>query len=392
MKENWTKQMKQKLEGHKMAPPVGLWEDLSREMAIQSAPVVASKAPVSRRWYWAAAAAILAIVGFFAFYHVDEAQAPLTAAEPEAAHPNEPVLLAHVPVVNKVASTIVEPQSEMVEADLQKTVGEDSPQETAEEITLQETVEEITPQETEDDVNSIASAETKHTYLPEVVEPATVSLKADEVERWSLGLSGSNGLLAATNNLSTQMDMPPYYQSAPYTYLNGMDENKLVQAYTDNQMESKHKVPVRIGLSLQYQLTDNLALLSGISYSYLESEFISPVYSHRNYTQKLSYLGVPLGVSWKLWSSGGLGVYLTGGALLEKCIDSKVSQGEMNARPWQLSLNASAGAEYHFTRQLGVYLEPSLGYYFDDGSSLEHYYKEHPLAPSLQFGLRLHLK
>ena len=33
-----------------------------------------------------------------------------------------------------------------------------------------------------------------------------------------------------------------------------------------------------------------------------------------------------------------------------------------------------------------------LGYYFKDGTSLEHYYKEHPLTPSIEFGLRLHLK
>ena len=50
-----------------------------------------------------------------------------------------------------------------------------------------------------------------------------------------------------------------------------------------------------------------------------------------------------------------------------------------------------AGAEYSFTSLLGVYLEPSLGYYFDDGSTLEHYYKEHPMAPSISFGLRFNL-
>ena len=79
MKEDWTKQMKQKLEGHHMEPPVGLWEGISREMATQSAPVVSSKTSIIRRWYWAAAAAVLAVVGFFAFYHVDESQAPLEA-------------------------------------------------------------------------------------------------------------------------------------------------------------------------------------------------------------------------------------------------------------------------------------------------------------------------
>ena len=60
-------------------------------------------------------------------------------------------------------------------------------------------------------------------------------------------------------------------------------------------------------------------------------------------------------------------------------------------KPWQWSFNASAGAEYAITPLLGLYLEPSLGYYFHDGTSFEHYYKEHPLAPSIEFGLRLHI-
>jgi hypothetical protein len=75
-------------------------------------------------------------------------------------------------------------------------------------------------------------------------------------------------------------------------------------------------------------------------------------------------------------------LYLSGGLMLEKCLNDK---------PWQWSVNAAAGMEYILTREIGVYLEPSLGYYFDDDSSLEHYYKEHPWAPSFEFGLRLHV-
>ena len=68
--------------------------------------------------------------------------------------------------------------------------------------------------------------------------------------------------------------------------------------------------------------------------------------------------------------------------MLEKCL---------NEKPWQWSIEAAAGIEYSIVRQLGLYLEPSLGYYFKDGTSFDHYYKEHPLAPSIEFGLRLHL-
>lgn len=65
MKENWTIDMKQKLEGHKMAPPAGLWEGISSEMGLQKEP--APKAVAIGRWQWVAAM-FLALVGFFLVY------------------------------------------------------------------------------------------------------------------------------------------------------------------------------------------------------------------------------------------------------------------------------------------------------------------------------------
>ncbi len=92
-------------------------------------------------------------------------------------------------------------------------------------------------------------------------------------------------------------------------------------------------------------------------------------------------MGLPVGLAWKLLSDSRLQVYVSGGTILEKCV---------NDEPWQWSLNGAVGAEYVASRRVGFYLEPSLGYYFDDGTQLEHYYKEHPLAPSIELGVRLH--
>ena len=138
-------------------------------------------------------------------------------------------------------------------------------------------------------------------------------------------------------------------------------------------------------------MNSNLALLGGVSYTHLYSEFSLPQYK-LNYSYKLHYLGIPLGVVWQLWSISNLKFYVSGGAMLEKCLSADTEGGiNVSEKPWQWSIDAAVGAEYGFTRHLGFYLEPSLGYYFDDGTSLEHYYKEHPLAPSIEFGLRLHL-
>ena len=69
MKESWEEQMRRKLEGHKVAPPEGLWDDICKELGVIPAPVLTpSRRRTNKRWYYAVAAAILALAGFFAVY------------------------------------------------------------------------------------------------------------------------------------------------------------------------------------------------------------------------------------------------------------------------------------------------------------------------------------
>ncbi len=400
MKEDWTKQMKQKLEGHQMTPPEELWEGISNQMGLE--PVPAHKSVVIRRWIWAAAAVVLALVGFFAFYNFDEEQPKLeahnettTASRPVSQEADNQPISADKPSITVEPKTADKPkllamatqQTSITETNNLDVI-EEQPETSIEEPAVPSAEEKSEPQQ---ELKS-ESQQKKQTYLPDVVEPVTTASYSESSSKWTIGLAGSNGLLLAANNYANSTNVQPLYNDASpaHYYTNGM--GNIAQAFTYTDVESKHHIPLRLGISLQYQLTDRLALLSGINYTYLESEFIYPLHNNLDFNQKLSYLGIPVGISWKIWATDHFNIYLTGGTMLEKCIKADVSEGELNTHPWQWSINAAAGAEYHFTRQFGVYLEPSLGYYFNDGTKLEHYYKDHPLAPSLQFGLRLHLK
>ena len=397
MKEDWTKQMKQKLEGHKMTPPAGLWEAISNQMGLEPTPT--PKPTIIRRWYWAAAAVVLALVGFFAFYDFNDNQPKLEAKSEVEIKPrpaiqdvdNEPTIPEEAPVSEKPLSPTkhsflkVQPtllaQTNIQQIDIEET---DKQEEVIEEQPAT-SVEEKSEAKTE-------IKQKKQTYLPDVIEPTTTASYSETSSKWTIGLAGSNGLLLAANNYVNSMNTQPLYSDASPANYYTSSMNDFAKAYTYTDVESKHHIPLRLGLSLQYQLNDRLALLTGINYTFLKSEFSYPQHQHLNFNQKLSYLGIPIGLSWKIWSSKHFNIYLAGGTMLEKCVKAEVSEGDIDTHPWQCSINAAAGAEYNFTRQFGVYLEPSLGYYFNDGTKLEHYYKEHPLAPSLQFGLRLHLK
>jgi hypothetical protein len=433
MKEDWTEQLKRKLEGHKMPPPEGLWEDITKQMGFSSEPV--RKPTAIKRLYWVAAAAILALVGFFVFQNGNDNEQPLQA-EVSSQQPDSPQLVSTQPAPEQSASELpvsgpsdsehtVPQQSAshpilaLVQTQTSSRHDEANQQETTAEPISEETEsmlpEPAVPSSSENQQTEPSQTQKKQPHqenriqeLPDEWLTERSSLASSR--QWSIGVNASGGLLAANTFQRTDR---LYSQHGTFTY-NG-DKSPTGPAgwaygepekgsdnyqgyyfvnnysYTLTEYVSKHHLPIRFGLSVQYQLNNHLALHSGISYTYLYSEFSIPLYQNLSYDQKLHYLGIPLGVTWQLWSTNRFHFYLSGGAMVEKCVRADVDGSSVSKKPWQWSVAAAAGAEYTFIPQLGVYLEPSLGYYFDDGTSLEHYYKEHSLVPSIMFGLRLHL-
>ena len=387
MKENWTTDMKQKLEGHKMAPPAGLWEGISSEMGLQKEP--APKAVAIKRWHWVVAALVLALVGFFALYqfpqdelfpHVaqtsQEQEAPMTKTE---STDNQPLALAdspqptHIQVSPKIAKDTTPQDAE--ETTSPQDEKETSSQQVAEETASQQVAEE-TSQQTSALTHRQQHSEEQH-YTADYKNKQLSALKSRN--QWTLGLNASGGLLASVGKSSMGQS---YVNVADVVDPGAGGFTQPISSSTTYDVEAKHRLPVTLGLSVHYQLNARLALLTGINYTYLYSEFSTPLYPNIYREQKLHYLGIPVGLSWLFWKTSAFSFYLSGSAMLQKCL---------NEKPWQWSVNASAGAEYAITPLIGLFLQPSLGYYFHDGTSFEHYYKEHPLAPSIEFGLRLHL-
>ena len=389
MKENWTTDMKQKLEGHKMAPPAGLWEGISSEMGLQKEPV--SKTVAIRRWHWVVAALVLALVGFFALYQFPQDESfPQVAQTLQEQEPpmmktesgdNQPLALADSPQRNhtqfspKIAEDTT-PQDAEETSSQQNTGKTSSPQDT-EETAVQQVAEE-TPQQTSVVTHRQQPSEEQHHTAHHPTKQPSASVTDNQ---WSVGLNASGGLLASSSFGKSSMGQS-YACDADVVDPGVNGTTQPIPSSTTYDVEAKHRLPVTLGLSVHYQLNARLALLTGINYTYLYSEFSTPLYPNIYREQKLHYLGVPVGLSWLFWKTSGFSFYLSGSAMLQKCL---------NEKPWQWSVNASAGAEYAITPLLGLYLEPSLGYYFHDGTSFEHYYKEHPLAPSIEFGLRLHI-
>ena len=165
----------------------------------------------------------------------------------------------------------------------------------------------------------------------------------------------------------------------------------------------KHKLPIKAGLSVRYKITPRLSLESGVTYSYLSSELTAGSKGNRYETdQTLQYIGIPLKVNYSLWGNRYWEVYVSAGGEVEKCVAGKsetnyvvdgkkvsTDHEDVKVKPLQCSLNAAAGLQFNILPNLGVYAEPGVGYYFNNGSKVETIYKEKPFNFNLKAGLRL---
>lgn len=170
-------------------------------------------------------------------------------------------------------------------------------------------------------------------------------------------------------------------------------------AYKDVQTDERveHHQPIRFGVSLRYQLNDRWSLESGLTYSLLTASITRTTESLvESADQSLSYVGIPLSVSYRIWGSSRFSVYASAGTLVEKMVSGRRSNSKgttsVSIHPLQLSLNGAIGAEYLLSDRFSLFFEPGLGYYFDNGSSVPTLYQEQPWVLNLNLGLRLNLR
>lgn len=411
MSDNWEELLRKKLKNYEMEPPPGLWEDICKQMNIPFGLKSSRLTGTAQRW-WAVAAVVLALVGCFVVYEMSDSEQPLQAdAVPQQ---QTSLLPSSEPVLDKQSPSqqqedIVCPRQKSLSSRFltlsqnqeDRSLDSDAKPESRtcspDSVTYQENpTEEQKPQDHETDKSMIQpSPQYQAVGSPDSHVPTTKHSSGSG--QWTIGLNASGGLLAANNSVRADRLYLAAADFEKYSYLDFSNDKSYnqnvntVTSYVLTEHVSKHSLPLRLGLSLHYQLNQCLALLSGINYTRLYSEFSFPLYGNISCSQRLHYIGIPLGVTWQLWTANRFRLYLSGGTLVEKCVSVDLDGDYAGKKPWQWSVNAAAGAEYVFTPLLGAYIEPSLGYYFSDGTQLEHYYKEHPLAPSIEFGLRMHL-
>lgn len=432
MKTNWQKDIHDRLGSYEKDAPEGLWEGISRRMPklndggmLTDKPQRTAKFRMWRVAGVAAAASVALVIGYnFLGNDVQDniniptnttnhhnmlasnkkplGNKPTGVCAEQATH-SEDNLLAEQPTLANASTEQPTLASASMETDVKEISNKEENNSKKEENSKKENGQtEVKPEKREDNRMLRKNQDDALLAYNDVTER---SGSTDAPSRWTVS-TGAMGGLGASGTTTAYGDYlvlscPGVADTKDSPMLDMSSVNRDVETKT----EYEHHLPIRIGLSVAYALTDRLSISSGLTYTRLSSD-IKDASMESNYLgeQRLHYVGIPVNVSYKVASSRWISLYGTAGVLAEKCVSGTTDEGyvenntmkytnthDISSKPLQMSVNAGVGIQFNVHDNVGIYAEPGLSYYFDDGSALQTIYKEKPLNFNLNVGVRFKL-
>lgn len=419
MKEKWTKDIHDRLGSYEKDAPEGLWDSIRSNMPQMEN--VRMRRPEHRHALLyttarritavAAAACVALIVGYRVYNNGGDTPTP-QANVTMATHNNKAV------VKTKVESGQTEHDNQGTDRLLaaahigsSKEVGMARVSDVAPDTLPIDTTQSVSTTsnahvQTNDNKRSDEMPTThRHTSTPQTYYVADNRNTGESSSRWSVSTGVMGAMSSSLTVRSIGQDVAAAgpddseWEDNPILGIGVLNQGK------DITTETRHRLPVRIGLNVAYAVTKRLSIESGLTYTRLSSDISEGTKDNYFYgDQKLDYIGVPINVKYKLVNSHRFSIYTSVGVLAEKCVSGKATKKyvimsetkdtecrEISTKPFQMSVNAAIGAQYDVIENVGIYAEPGLSYYFDDGSSLKTIYKDKPLNFNLNIGIRLSL-
>lgn len=408
MKHNdWTEQLRQRLNDAEVPAPENLWDSISQQLDAQGQQQDAEDAQVAKKPHrvallpWAAAASVVLIAGVGMWWQLRSNTPHIAMLEPT---PHPISLTDNKAVVADASATNTKPSAINTKASAANThisttsthamlAYKDSA--LAPTASNKEEVMALTMAEQEVQSEPIAEVSNSQGSARTLTARNTYALPRTQHQtsntRWQMGVG-------------TAGNMNRYESSGPI-YVNSL--SAVNTEYADNEMfrvspyeqdtkdVTHHDMPISIGLTASYSVTPRIALASGLVYTLATSSFQHGA-SMPKETQTLHYVGIPLNLSYTIWSNNWLRTYIMAGAQADMNVKATLKadghKSDIDNDRAQFSVTGGAGVQLNVAQQLGVYVEPGVRYYFDNGSAVQTIFKEHPTNFSLQVGLRWNIE
>lgn len=213
--------------------------------------------------------------------------------------------------------------------------------------------------------------------------------------RTALTLSGIAGTNSVQSSGLGPMRRPSMSTSRPKT---GVEQKS---------SESTYGLPVSLGAGVKIGLSDRWSLGVGANYTILTRKFFgtyTKVNQEGTIEESVStdirnaqqYVGIPVNAFYSIVDNEYMNFYTYAGVTVERCLSDKyeilnteyIYKGTVKGV--QTSANIGLGVEFMLGRHLGLYMDPSLRYYFDCGQP-KSIRTAQPLMLGIEMGLRVNL-
>lgn len=425
MKTNWQKDIHDRLGSYEKDAPEGLWEGISRKLPklndggmLTHKPQRTAKFRMWRVAGVAAAASVALVIGYN--FLGNDTKDNINIATNTTNHHNM-LASSQKPIGNEPTDICADQATHSADdllSEQPKLANASTEQPTLASASMETDVKEISSKEEnskEENKQTVTKpAKREDSYvLPHNPDNNLLTFNdmterrgdEDAPSRWSVSTGAMGGLGASGTTTAYGDYLVLSCPGVADTKDSPMLDMNTINRDIETKTEYEHHLPIRIGLSVAYALTDRLSISSGLTYTRLASD-IKDASRESKYIgeQRLHYVGIPVNVSYKVASFRWLGLYGTAGVLAEKCVSGTTDEGyvenntmkytntqDISSKPLQMSVNAGVGIQFDFVDNVGIYAEPGLSYYFDDGSALQTIYKEKPLNFNLNVGVRFKL-
>ena len=416
--EAWIKQLRDRLADHEEAAPADLWAGIEAKLAQQAAPKRPRIVPLWGRW--AAAAAILAGVimgGDYLMNQPDNGQMAISNGASQMVEVQKVDKNQTISETEATASSVVMKSQQFV-AQLKQVVSsvvtnsDDQPviaQEQPVEKQLAELIEQpVENQPIEEQPSKQQSSEKQPTAKKQLPTEDDVIRELDRKiaeasnqsqSQAAFGLYASNGFgnQMSSNGVVMNPAMAANYSLDNYRSSGTRGDGEVI--YVANLAEEeKHYQPISFGLTTNIPIAPRFSIATGLVYTRLRSDFIRKMSDSEFKTeQTLHYIGIPVNLQYQIWNYRFLKIYASAGGQVDYNIKNQQkqsfnSQTSSDGRDrLQFSMQGAVGLQCDIIPMLGLYIEPGVKYYFNNGSDVRNYFKDKPTNFNLQVGLRLNL-
>lgn len=209
----------------------------------------------------------------------------------------------------------------------------------------------------------------------------------------SLTLSGLTGTNGTQNSFRVNPMRSPALSSAPRK--TGIKETSTNTTYG---------IPVSFGAGIRFNISKRWSLGTGLNYTLLTRKFYGTYIPEDPKEADISsdiresqhFIGLPVNFYYDIVNQKNINFYTYFGGAAEKCIsdkfqvmDTAITHTE-KVKGLQWSANLGLGVEFMLGRHLGIYVDPSLRYYFNNNQP-KSIRTAQPLMFGLEMGLRVNL-